>query len=201
MPNVNEAVTGVNDTATIGEAGGIANGTAGAALASTSTLNVLANDTDPDGDPLTITEINGNPVTVGTPVTVPNGTVTVNANGTVTFDPAPGYNGPADFTYTVTDGKPGTTPSTTTVSLDVGGVNDAPLAVLDTGSTDENTVLDVTAANGVILGAAGTDTAIETADVALMDAMIPVLAAGGVQGVGGLLNNGMGGGSHESGSR
>ena len=74
------------------------------------TLDLLGNDSDPDGDPLEITEINGTPVTVGTPVEIlgsdgnPIGEVTLNPDGTVTFDPAPGYEGPVDFEYTVSDG-------------------------------------------------------------------------------------------------
>ena len=49
----------------------------------------LANDTDPDGDPLTVTEINGVAITPGTAQTipVPNGTVTVAADGTITVTP------------------------------------------------------------------------------------------------------------------
>ena len=65
------------------------------------------------------------------------------------------FSGVDTFTYTITDGKGGT--STTTVTVNVGGVNDAPIANPDTGSTNEDTVLNVTALNGVILGAPGTD--------------------------------------------
>ena len=118
-------------------------------------LNLLSNDSDPDGDKLTITEINGQPVSPGDTVTVPNGTVTLNADGTVTFNPDPGYNGPVEFDYTVADPTGAT--DTAHVTLDVGGVNDAPTAVADVGSTDEDTALVVSAADGVIKGA-GTDT-------------------------------------------
>ena len=53
----------------------------------------LANDTDPDNDPLTITEINGIALTPGVAQTiaVPNGTVTVAADGTITVTPDIGY--------------------------------------------------------------------------------------------------------------
>ncbi|MFO1341294.1 MAG: Ig-like domain-containing protein, partial [Burkholderiaceae bacterium] len=125
------------------------------------TLNLLGNDHDADGDTLTITQINGQDVTPGTPVALDDGaghavgTVTVNADGSVTFDPAPGYNGPAGFTYTVSDGHGGS--DTATVGIDVGGVNDAPVAAPDTGSTSEDATLVVDAAHGVIQGA-GTDT-------------------------------------------
>ena len=95
------------------------------------TLAVLGNDTDPDGEPLTVTEINGQPVTVGTPVDLldavgnPIGQVTLNADGTLTFDPVPGFNGPVDFTYTVSDG---TASDVGKVHIVVDDVNDPPVA-------------------------------------------------------------------------
>ncbi|OYT97801.1 MAG: hypothetical protein CFE40_14810, partial [Burkholderiales bacterium PBB1] len=94
-------------------------------------INLLGNDTDADGEPLTVSQINGQPVTVGTPVTLLDnvgntiGTVTLNPDQTVTFDPAPGYNGPVDFTYTVTDG---TSSDTANVRIVVDDVNDPPVA-------------------------------------------------------------------------
>jgi filamentous hemagglutinin family protein len=57
------------------------------------TINVLANDTDPDADPLSTTVV-GNPA---------HGTVVQNANGTLTYTPAQGYVGPDSFTYSATD--------------------------------------------------------------------------------------------------
>jgi hypothetical protein len=58
-------------------------------------IKVLANDTDPDGNTLTVTS-----------VTQParGGTVTLNADSTVTFKPAAGFSGVATFTYIVKDG-------------------------------------------------------------------------------------------------
>lgn len=53
---------------------------------------VLSNDTDPTGQPLTVTT-----------ATAPNGTVTVNADGTVTYLPNLNFNGTDTITYTVTD--------------------------------------------------------------------------------------------------
>ena len=54
------------------------------------TVNVLANDTDPDNDPLTVTG-------ASTPA---HGTAVVNADNTVTYTPTAGYSGPDSFTYT-----------------------------------------------------------------------------------------------------
>lgn len=59
------------------------------------TIPVLANDTDSDGSL--------NPATVVITSQSPSGTATANPNGTVTFNPATGFNGLASFTYTVLD--------------------------------------------------------------------------------------------------
>ena len=59
------------------------------------TDNVLTNDTDPDGDPLTVTT---------TPIVTPsNGTVTLATNGTYTYTPNPGFRGTDTFDYEVCD--------------------------------------------------------------------------------------------------
>jgi uncharacterized membrane protein len=70
-------------------------------------MNVLANDTDPDGDPLRL-------ASVGQPL---RGTVTVNPDGTLTYTPAAGFVGADRFTYTVIDGKGATGGATVTVSV------------------------------------------------------------------------------------
>ena len=60
---------------------------------------LLANDNDPDGDPLTITGVSG----------ATNGTVSFNSQtNTITFTPTAGYTGGAGFTYSVVDGRGGT---------------------------------------------------------------------------------------------
>ncbi|WP_353325968.1 VCBS domain-containing protein, partial [Chitiniphilus shinanonensis] len=78
-----------------------------------STGTLLVNDTDPDGDPLTV-------ISVQDPT---HGTVTL-VGGNIIFTPDPDYNGPASFTYTISDGQGGT--STATVNIHVIPVNDAP---------------------------------------------------------------------------
>ena len=94
------------------------------------TVNVVANDTDVEGDPLTVSA-----VTQGT-----NGAVTF-GGGTVTYTPNPNFNGPDSFTYTVSDGNGGT--DTATVDVTVNTVNDAPVGVDDTASTNEDTPVSV----------------------------------------------------------
>ena len=60
---------------------------------------MLANDTDPNGDNLTITGVSNGA----------NGTASFNAQtNTVTFTPNSGYTGPASFTYAISDGRGGT---------------------------------------------------------------------------------------------
>lgn len=55
------------------------------------TINVLANDTDPDGDQLTITAVGA----------AAHGTVTNNSNGTVTYVPEGNFKGIDTFIYTI----------------------------------------------------------------------------------------------------
>jgi outer membrane protein OmpA-like peptidoglycan-associated protein len=73
------------------------------------TINVLANDSDPNSDPLTIIGI----------IQPENkmGTVTINGDGTVTYDPMPGWWGGDSFQYVVSDGRGGE--ATATVTMDV----------------------------------------------------------------------------------
>ncbi|MFL6658873.1 MAG: retention module-containing protein, partial [Massilia sp.] len=94
---------------------------------------LLANDSDADGDTLTITSVQG----------AVNGSVAL-VNGSIVFTPAANYNGPASFTYTVSDGQGGT--STSTVNVTVGAVNDVPVAATDTVNATEDTALTISAA-------------------------------------------------------
>jgi len=87
---------------------------------------LLGNDTDVDGDTLTIAS-----VTSGA-----NGSAVLNADGTVTFTPNANFNGTADFSYTVTDGS--LTSNTATVTVNVAAVNDAPTAADASIVTDED---------------------------------------------------------------
>lgn len=91
------------------------------------TPNVLANDTDPDGDPLTVSAF----------TQAAHGAVVNNKNGTFTYTPATNYVGADSFTYTVSDGQGGT--ATAAVNLTVLHVNHAPLAVGDSATTNQDT--------------------------------------------------------------
>jgi VCBS repeat-containing protein len=92
---------------------------------------VLVNDTDPNGDTLSVTNATD----------APHGTTSVNANGTVHYVPDANYNGGDGFSYSISDGHGGT--ASATVAVTVSAVNDNPVAVNDTASTSEDTPIDV----------------------------------------------------------
>ncbi|NAX00169.1 tandem-95 repeat protein [Vibrio sp. V23_P3S9T160] len=115
-------------------------------------INVLDNDTF--GDNASVTG-----VTQGA-----NGTVTFNADGTVTYTPNEDYHGSDSFTYTVTTAAGNV--ETATVNVTVGSVDDAKNDVLNTdedtaGSInvlDNDTFGDNASVTGVTQGANGTVT-------------------------------------------
>ncbi|AJP72617.1 beta strand repeat-containing protein [Sphingomonas hengshuiensis] len=105
------------------------------------TFDVRTNDTDANGDALTVTQINGTAITTTTPVTVTGGVVSLGADGKLTFTPTANYSGSPSFTYTISDGAGGT--STATVTGTVTAVNDAPVAVADTFTVAEDTPVTI----------------------------------------------------------
>ncbi len=112
------------------------------------TGNVLSNDTDPDSDPLSVTEINGVATNVGTQITLASGALlTLNANGSYSYNPNAQFealnNGDTatdSFTYTISDGV---STDTATVTVTINGVNDAPVAVNDSATTNEDTPVNI----------------------------------------------------------
>jgi serine/threonine protein phosphatase PrpC len=91
-------------------------------------IPVLANDSDPDGDRLTVTAVG----------TASSGTAVINADGTVTYTPNAGASAATDsFTYTVSDGHGATSTATVTVQL----TDRAPVAVADSASTHSAAVV------------------------------------------------------------
>jgi len=111
------------------------------------TVDVLANDSDVDNDSADLS-------VSGFDDSGTQGQVTDNGDGTFGYDPDGQFDGLAagetatdTFTYTVSDGNGGT--DTATVTITVTGVNEAPVAADDTFSTDEDTVLSVSA-DGVL---------------------------------------------------
>ncbi len=74
------------------------------------TIDLLANDFDPDGDPITLDEVNQ----------PSNGTVIDNGDGTVTYTPDPGFVGVDSFTYLISDNRGGSDTGTVTVTVTPG---------------------------------------------------------------------------------
>jgi hypothetical protein len=70
-------------------------------------IPVLANDSDPDGDPLAL-------VAISSPA---HGTAVANPDGSVTYTPAGGWHGADSFTYTISDGRGGSDIATVTVTV------------------------------------------------------------------------------------
>ncbi|MGB7182711.1 MAG: cadherin-like domain-containing protein, partial [Burkholderiaceae bacterium] len=108
-------------------------------------IDPRTNDTDPDNNPLTVTSVNGIPLTTGTPVTVSNGSVVRLPDGSLQFTPTNNFNGPTSFNYTIDDGFGGT--DTALVNLSITPVNDAPQAIADTVSTLEDTPVNIDVQN------------------------------------------------------
>ncbi|HDM8176928.1 TPA: tandem-95 repeat protein, partial [Vibrio harveyi] len=114
---VNDAPVAVNDTVATDEDTAV-------------TIDVLANDSDPENDQLTITNAS---------VPAEQGTVTI-VDGKLVFTPAENFNGDATISYTISDGQ---LTDDATVAVTVNPVNDAPVAVNDTVATDEDTAVTI----------------------------------------------------------
>ncbi|MBE3871802.1 tandem-95 repeat protein, partial [Vibrio parahaemolyticus] len=94
-------------------------------------IKVLGNDTFEGTDKVVSLDTNNGPA---------NGTVSVNPDGSVTYTPNDNYHGADSFTYIVTSGG---VSESTTVSVDVTPVNDAPAAKDDIATTQEDTAVTI----------------------------------------------------------
>ena len=114
--------------------------------------NLTANDTDPDGDPLSITGVSN----------ATNGSVVQTADGHIVFTPGTDYVGAASFTYALSDGQGGVAIGTASLSFV------APPSVNLTGTPGNDTLsggagddtLTGLAGNDVLFGGLGADTMI-----------------------------------------
>ena len=112
------------------------------------TIDVLANDLDADGDTLAVVSAsNGR-----------NGSVIVNADGTVTYTPNADFFGSDSFTYTISDGRGGFSTASVFVT-----VNDVAEAINGTNrgefisGTQGNDVIDARAGNDTVNAGSGDD--------------------------------------------
>ncbi len=83
-------------------------------------IHVLANDSDNDGDPLTITHVSP-PANGGTAVVNNNMTPSIPSDDFIVYTPPTDFVGPDTFTYTVDDGHGNTDTTTVTTSVQHGG--------------------------------------------------------------------------------
>ena len=97
------------------------------------TIDVLANDSDADGDFLFVSNF--------TPSS--NGTLVDNGDGTITYTPNSNFNGKDSFSYTISDFQGAS--NTATVDLTINSINDAPIATNDvvTSFLNNSTVINV----------------------------------------------------------
>ena len=109
---VNDGPVALDDTASVDEDSSVV-------------IGVLANDSDLDGDALSVTSASAG-----------NGSVSIRPDGSLDYTPNSNFNGTDTVTYTISDGNGGT--DTATVSITVNAVNDGPVALDDTASVDED---------------------------------------------------------------
>ncbi|MGK0271203.1 MAG: outer membrane protein OmpA-like peptidoglycan-associated protein [Cocleimonas sp.] len=115
-PAVNNAPTAADDEATT-------------QVNSPVTIMTVANDTDPDGDNLKITDVSQ----------PQNGTVTISSDGTkIIYTPKQDFTGVDIFDYTITDGNGGTSMATETVTV-TAAPNTKPIAKDDNATTEVGT--------------------------------------------------------------
>lgn len=105
VTSANDVPVAGNDTAQVNEDGSVV-------------AQVMSNNSDVEGDTLTVTAILSQPT---------HGTAALNANGTIIYVPAVNYSGVDSLQYRVSDGQGGF--ATATLSLTVISVNDGPTAL------------------------------------------------------------------------
>ncbi len=137
----NDSPTAINETASVD---------GGSSIATPTQANLLANDTDPENDSLSITsfrlgsEQESNPaVTSGSNLTGQYGQMTIQSNGSYTYTAQAaaayklleGETATETFTYTTSDSQD---EDTGQITITITGINDAPTAINDTVQVDED---------------------------------------------------------------
>ena len=96
------------------------------------TADLVGNDTDPDGHPLTVASVG--------PAT--HGTLVDNGDGTYTYTPGEGHGGADSFAYTVSDGRGGESTANVTIAIDAFAPDKIAGANLWLDAADTATVVD-----------------------------------------------------------
>jgi VCBS repeat-containing protein len=125
-PGVNAAPTAVDDSLSV---------VAGQTL-TVAAPGILANDVDPEDDPLTAILLVG----------PARGSLVLSADGGVQYTPDPGFAGTDSFTYYVSDGTDDSGAATVTITV----TNQAPTAIDDAYVGGKNQTLTVPAGSGVL---------------------------------------------------
>jgi VCBS repeat-containing protein len=93
------------------------------------TVDVLANDFDPEGDPIEVTSIS----------TPSHGTAEINSDGTITYTPDLDLIGQDSFTYTISDDNGGTATAIVVVTVNLGVID----AINDSATTQRNQEVEI----------------------------------------------------------
>jgi hypothetical protein len=134
------------------------------------TVNVIANDSDPDGDPLTVSSVTQGAL----------GAATNDGNGQVTYRPNAGLAGADSFTYTVSDGRGAAATATVRVT-----VVPTRLHVGDLDGSRANT-------NGKLWSATVAITVVDTAGMPVSDATVTGSWSAGASGTSSAVTNASG---------
>ncbi|MEP1571942.1 Ig-like domain-containing protein [Roseibium album] len=132
--DTNSAPDAENDSYTVGEDGLL------------SGQNLLANDTDSDGDGLSVASVNGSSASVGSQIVLDSGALlTVNADGTFSYDQNGAFDQLGDeetatetFSYVASDGEGNSEPATVTITIEGSHDNTAPVSVDDSYTVGED---------------------------------------------------------------
>jgi VCBS repeat-containing protein len=152
-------VTQVNDAPVKSAVVGLANGTEDIAY-TVGAASLTAGFTDPDHDVLSASNLTAN-----------HGTVVANADGSYTITQPANYNGTVTLSYDVVDGHGGVIAATK--SFVINPVNDAPVALADSGAATED-------GGAVLVDVLANDTDVDSGDVQLLVSVDGTGATGSV---------------------
>ena len=148
VSTVDLAVSAVNDAPSAGD--DTDNVDEDTTLTVPAITGVLSNDSDLDGDGVTVSgfTVGGLVYVAGDTANLTEGDLTLNGDGSYEFVPAANFNGVVpQVSYTITDGF---LSDAATLDITVDPINDAPSAGDDTDNLDEDTTLTVPAITGVL---------------------------------------------------